>query len=81
MRGRLSVEVKGLRGGDFPVLTQNERIMAAHLGGAYALFVVKEEGGVKRMYEVPDPERNLELRVVMKPHYEVRGFERFEVRM
>ncbi|MEM4234984.1 MAG: hypothetical protein QXU75_07530 [Candidatus Methanomethylicaceae archaeon] len=37
--------------------------------------------GAKRMYEVLDPERNLEFRVVMKPHYEVRGFERFEVRM
>ncbi|MEM4213850.1 MAG: helicase-related protein [Candidatus Methanomethylicaceae archaeon] len=78
--GRLSVEVKGLRGGDFPVLTQNERIMAAHLGGAYALFVVKEEGGVKRIYEVPDPNRNLELRAVMRPHYEAHGYERFEVR-
>lgn len=77
--GILRVEVKGLRGGTVPELTQNEKAMAAYHKDSYILFVVKDLGWRKKIYEVPNPEENLDFEEVLVPHYRVCGLEKFEV--
>ncbi|MGF3499628.1 MAG: helicase-related protein, partial [Candidatus Methanosuratincola sp.] len=76
----LRVEVKGLRGGTSPVLTQNERSAAAFYRDSFVLFVVKEDvSGKRHIFEVTDPIRNLDLKEVPRPFYEAHGFNRFLV--
>ncbi|XRH75614.1 MAG: helicase-related protein [Candidatus Methanosuratincola verstraetei] len=75
--GTLRVEVKGLRHWSCPELTPNEKVMAEFYHESYVLFIAKEGGGAVTIYAVPDPLKNLNVKEVLRPFYELTGFERF----
>jgi superfamily II DNA or RNA helicase len=77
--GIIRVEVKGLRNWACPELTPNEKTVAEFYKESYILFIAREEGDTVRRYSVPDPLRNLDVRVNWRPFYTLNGFEKFAV--
>jgi hypothetical protein len=77
--GIIRVEVKGLRNWACPELTPNEGTVAEFYKESYILFIAREEGDTVRRYSVPDPLRNLDVRVNWRPFYTLNGFEKFAV--
>jgi len=76
----LRVEVKGLKGSRFPLMTPNEHSKAALYRAGYVLFIVKIWDDGYSLYAVPDPVFNkVDITEISKPVYKVAGFEAFKV--
>jgi hypothetical protein len=75
----LRVEVKGLRGSRYPLMTPNEYRKSALYRESYILFIVKMGVDGFTMYLIPDPVFNaVDITEIMKPVYQVKGFEAFQ---
>jgi len=76
----LRVEVKGLKGSKYPLMTPNEHSKAILYREGYVLFIVviREKG--YSMYAIPDPVFNkIDITQISKPVYQVKGYDAFQV--
>ena len=76
----LRVEVKGLKGSKYPLMTPNEYSKARLYREGYVLFIVimRDEG--YSLYAISDPVYNkVDIIEIMKPVYQVKGYEDFQV--
>jgi hypothetical protein len=77
----LRVEVKGLRGSRYPLMTPNEHSKAVLYRESFILFIVRM--GLNddyTMYSIPDPVFNeVDITPIMKPVYQVKGFNAFQI--
>ena len=76
----LRVEVKGLRGSRYPLMTPNEHSKAVLYRETFILFIVRMGVDNYTLYAVPDPVFNeVDITEIMKPVYQVKGFNAFQI--
>ena len=77
----LRVEVKGLRGSRYPLMTPNEHSKAILYREGYVLFIVKMSDDGYSLYAIPDPVyNNVDIIEISKPVYQVKGYEDFQIK-
>lgn len=77
--GILRVEVKGLKGSRYPLMTPNEHSKAMFYREGYVLFIVKIRDNGYSLYAILDPVYNVDMIEISRPIYQVRGYENFQV--
>lgn len=76
----LRVEVKGLKGSKYPLMTPNEHSKAILYREGYVLFIVVIRDKGYSMYAIPDPVYNkVDIIEISKPVYQVKGYDAFQV--
>lgn len=76
----LRVEVKGLKGSRYPLMTPNERSKAMLYREGYVLFIVKISDSGYSLYAILDPVYNVDMIEISRPIYQVRGYEDFQIK-